>query len=114
LAKSYGFNLDASALGAGDAALFSYPSGVAVDATGNLYVADTGNGTIRYINLAEGNMVSTPLALSGSGGSSDPGSNPNPNPDPGPSGGGGGGSMSLGGMLALALLAAHRRWRARQ
>ncbi|OAM89792.1 hypothetical protein AW736_10715 [Termitidicoccus mucosus] len=96
--------------GAGDTALFSYPSGVAVDATGNLYIADTGNGTIRYINLAEGNVVSTPLALSGSDGSSDPGSNPNP----GPSGGGGGGSMSLGGMLALALLAAHRRWSARQ
>jgi hypothetical protein len=35
--------------GSGSAARFSYPSGVAVDRTGNVYVADTGNNTIRKI-----------------------------------------------------------------
>src|SRR6202142_3898839 len=35
--------------GNGTAALFNNPSGVAVDGTGNLYVADTGNDTIRKI-----------------------------------------------------------------
>jgi sugar lactone lactonase YvrE len=44
LARSTG-NTD----GTGDAARFSNPYGVAVDGTGNLYVADTGNGRIRKI-----------------------------------------------------------------
>src|SRR5207253_10647639 len=36
-----------SADGAGSAALFSSPHGIGVDAQGNVYVADTGNNTIR-------------------------------------------------------------------
>lgn len=35
--------------GLSSAARFSYPSGVAVDRTGNVYVADSGNNTIRKI-----------------------------------------------------------------
>ena len=41
-------------------ARFNEPSGVAVDGSGNVYVADSGNGTIRKITLATG--VVTTLA----------------------------------------------------
>jgi sugar lactone lactonase YvrE len=39
-----------SADGMGSSALFYNPQGVAVDVAGNVYVADTGNNTIRIIN----------------------------------------------------------------
>jgi sugar lactone lactonase YvrE len=42
--------------GIGAAARFSQPSGVAVDALGNVYVADTGNNTIRRVSSA-GNVI---------------------------------------------------------
>ncbi len=35
--------------GTGSAARFRYPSGIATDATGNLYVTDSGNGTVRKV-----------------------------------------------------------------
>ena len=43
--------------GTGSAARFREPQGVAVDARGNVYVADTGNDTIRMITPA--GVVST-------------------------------------------------------
>jgi len=43
--------------GAGSAAQFYYPYGVAVDTNNNVYVADTGNHTIRKITLPDGSVT---------------------------------------------------------
>jgi len=58
-----------SADGTGSAARFETPWGVAVDNTGNVYVADAGNNTIRRID--PGGKVSTLAGLAGAAGSSD-------------------------------------------
>ncbi len=54
-----GFPGKGSADGLGSGALFFNPQGVAVDAAGNIYVADSGNNTIRMVTPAG---VSTTLA----------------------------------------------------
>lgn len=59
-AGTYG-NVD----GSGTAARFNHPQGVAVDPTGNVYVCDTYNGTIRKITPA--GQVSTFAHLNGLG-----------------------------------------------
>ena len=55
--------------GAGDAALFNAPQSLAVDFSGNVYVADTGNATIRKITGA--GQVSTLAGSAGQDGSLD-------------------------------------------
>jgi len=58
-----------SADGQGNLARFEFPSGVAVDGAGNLFVADTENHTIRQI-LPSG-LVSTVAGLAGASGGAD-------------------------------------------
>jgi sugar lactone lactonase YvrE len=55
--------------GTGAAARFFYPSGITTDGT-NLYVADTGNNTIRKVVIATG-VVTTLAGTAGSYGSTD-------------------------------------------
>jgi hypothetical protein len=61
-----------SADGTNSAARFHHPARVAVDSAGNVYVADTGNFTIRKATLAGTNWVVTTLAgVAGSSGTND-------------------------------------------
>lgn len=55
--------------GVGHAARFAYPNGIAVDAGGSVYVADTLNHTIRKIN--PGGLVSTVAGVPDNPGSAD-------------------------------------------
>ena len=55
--------------GTGSAARFDSPEGVVVDSAGNVYVADTGNDTIRMI--MSGSMVMTLAGTAGQAGSAD-------------------------------------------
>ena len=66
-------NSPGSTDGAGTtAALFDYPSGVAVDSGGNVYVADTNNNTIRKLTVSGTTWTSTTIAGSvGVAGSTD-------------------------------------------
>ena len=58
-----------TANGTGTAAQFNTPSGLALDGSGNLFLSDTGNGTIRKITPA--GAVSTFAGVAGSSGFAD-------------------------------------------
>jgi sugar lactone lactonase YvrE len=62
-------NVLGSADGMGGAASFNYPSGIAVDDTGVVYVSDQGNNTIRTITPA--GLVATLAGAAGIAGSKD-------------------------------------------
>lgn len=60
-------NMAGSADGVGNLARFAFPSGIAVDTSSTVYVADSSNHTIRRIDF--GGTVSTLAGLAGSSGS---------------------------------------------
>ena len=61
-----------SADGIGSAARFNTPNGIAVDGNGNLYVADTGNNTIRKIT-PDGTVTTFAGSAGSSGATNGPG-----------------------------------------
>jgi hypothetical protein len=67
LAGAVGFS--GSTDGSGTAALFNMPQGITVDSSGNVYVADTNNSTIRKITAA--GVVSTLAGAPGQTGGAD-------------------------------------------
>ncbi len=54
--------IQGSADGTNSGALFASPYGIAIDANGNLYVADAGNATLRRLSPAGTNWVVTTIA----------------------------------------------------
>lgn len=86
--------------GVGSDAWFNQPRDLVVDSNGALYVADTGNATIRKVT--QSGVVNT---VSVSQGTTTPGTTPTPTPTPSPTptptSGGGGGTMN--GWIAIAL-----------
>jgi len=93
--------------GAGSRAWFNQPKALAVDGSGNVFVADTGNASLRKVT-PQGTVATLVLTAAGTPGP-DPTPVPNPTPTPGTgggnSGGGGGGSTGwLAGGLGLLVL----------
>ena len=95
--------------GSGSDVFFNQPEALVLDTSGNIYVADTGNATIRKITQA-GAVNTLPLTAVPA---PPPPPTPTPTPTPAPSsgggGGGGGGAPSLWFCAALSLLVYARK-----
>jgi len=63
VSKVAGTSPTAGSIDGTTAALFNAPSGIAIDSANNLYIADTGNNTIRKISST--GTVTTPAGLAG-------------------------------------------------
>jgi sugar lactone lactonase YvrE len=96
--------------GTGNNALFNHPQALTLDASGNLYVADTGNGSIRKIDNS--GIVTTITLSPASTGVTTPVTPPVTTPvtPPASGSGGGGGAPSLWFYPALLLLGLGRRF----
>jgi sugar lactone lactonase YvrE len=101
--------------GRGLEAWFNQPQGLAVDSSGNVWVADTGNDMLRKVT-SDGSVSTLSLTAAGSDSPTTAPSTPStpaPSPSPAPSsggggGGGGGGAPSTWFLAALAALALMR------
>jgi sugar lactone lactonase YvrE len=91
-------------------AYFNQPQALSVDAGGNLYVADTGNATIRKITAA--NTVTT-LTLSAAAAPT-PTPTPAPTPSPMPSSGGGGGGGAIASWFVAVLAGLRLAYRSKK
>ena len=101
--------------GVGIDAYFNQPQALAVDAGGNILVADTGNATLRKI-ASDGTVTTLALTLAPSPvppPAPTPTPVPTPTPTPASGGGGGGGSVAPWFLAALGSLAVMRRIRRR-
>ncbi|MFT3829279.1 MAG: family 43 glycosylhydrolase [Opitutaceae bacterium] len=89
--------------GTGADAWFNQPRDVALDGAGNLYVADTGNATLRKVALTSGLVTTLNISIGGStgGGGSGGGSTGGGGTGGGSTGGGSSGGGSAGGGGAL-------------
>jgi len=108
--------------GPSDTALFNVPTDIAIDAAGNLYVADSENAAIRKITLTGTTPTVSTLQLTYDATPAAPADNTTPDPTTsgttnnttnnnagaGGNGGGGGGAPSVLYLLALAALSALR------
>ena len=88
--------------GPATSAMLNDPSGVALDAAGNLFIADTGNGRVRKVDASTGN-ISTVAVAGGSDGEGGPATSARLNVS--------GVALDIAGNLFIAGECTHRVWK---